>query len=130
MAGYRIASKTGYAPQKFSSRTVANNLDRQSNSTSPRVLNNPVQTESENKVVTPEQAAASQIVSQYTGIPAEVIKAKNSGYNQSPLNHATDAIWDRVRKAGLSSPEQAIRSGLFTPAEVRYITENDLWRYR
>jgi acetyl-CoA acetyltransferase len=64
------------------------------------------------------------------GIPVEVIRAKNSGYSQPPLNHATDAIWDRVRKAGLSSPEQAIRSGLFTPDEVRYITENDLWRYR
>lgn len=102
-------------------------------SNGPVVLNDPNHRTTRNtqsNSATPEQAAASQMVNQYTGIPVEVIRAKNSGYAQPPLNHATDAIWDRVRKAGLSSPEQAIRSGLFTPDEVRYITENDLWRYR
>lgn len=84
----------------------------------------------QNNSVTPEQAAATQMTNQLASIPVEVIRAKNSGYAQPPLNHATDAIWDRVRKAGLVSPEQGIRSGLFTPDEVRYITENDLWRYR
>lgn len=74
-----------------------------------------------------ETTAAKAMVN---AISPEPIRAKNTGYAQPPLNHATDAIWDRVRKAGLSSPEQAIRSGLFSPDEVRYITENDLWRYR
>jgi hypothetical protein len=99
----------------------------------PIVLNDPNHRTTRNvqdNIVIPEQNAARQMASQYAEIPVEVIRAKNLGYAQPPLNHATDAIWDRVRKAGLSSPEQAIRSGLFTPAEVRYITENDLWRYR
>lgn len=102
-------------------------------SNGPIVLNDPDHRITRNVQVnstTPERAAASQMVNQFAGIPVEVIRAKNSGYAQPPLNHATDAIWDRVRKAGLSSPEQAIRSGIFSPDEVRYITENDLWRYR
>lgn len=102
-------------------------------SNGPIVLNDPNHRTTKNvqvNSITPERAAANQMVNQFAGIPVEVTRAKNSGYAQPPLNHATDAIWDRVRKAGLSSPEQAIRSGLFSPDEVRYITENDLWRYR
>lgn len=102
-------------------------------SNGPVVLNDPNHRKSKNgqsNSITPEQAVATQMTNQLANIPVEVIRAKNSGYAQPPLNHATDAIWDRVRKAGLVSPEQGIRSGLFTPDEVRYITENDLWRYR
>lgn len=76
----------------------------------------------------PQEVTAAKAM--VNAISPEPIRAKNTGYAQPPLNHATDVIWDRVRKAGLSSPEQAIRSGLFSPDEVRYITENDLWRYR
>lgn len=86
--------------------------------------NNPVQTKTRNNAVTAEQAAAEQMVNQYAGIPVEVVRAK-----KQPLL-TTDAIWNRLRQKGLVSPEEGIRSGLFTPDEVRYITENDLWRYR
>lgn len=79
------------------------------------------------KTATPERSLAEDMVS---SVSPTAIASKNTGYAQPPLNHATDAIWDRVRQKGLVSPEQAIRSGLFTPDEVRYINENDLWRYR
>lgn len=79
------------------------------------------------KTATPERSLAENMVS---SISPTAIASKNTGYAQPPLNHATDAIWDRVRQKGLVSPEQAIRSGVFTPDEVRYINENDLWRYR
>ena len=36
-------------------------------------------------------------------------------------------VWNRIRSKGLVSPVEAIRAGVFTPAEVRYITEHDLW---
>jgi hypothetical protein len=125
----RTLTRSKAAPK--ASNGSASNIQDASNGSI--VLNDPNYRKTrdvQNNSVTPEQTAASQMVNQFAGIPVEVIRAKNSGYNQPPLNHATDAIWDRVRKAGLSSPEQAIRSGLFTPDEVRYITENDLWRYR
>lgn len=96
-------------------------------SNGPVVLNDPNHRKTrdvQNSPVTPEQAAASQMVNQYAGIPVEVVKAKNQPFL------TTDAIWNRLRQKGLVSPEQGIRSGLFTPDEVRYITENDLWRYR
>lgn len=79
------------------------------------------------KAATPERSLAENMVS---SVSPTAVTSKNTGYAQPPLNHATDAIWDRVRQKGLVSPEQAIRSGLFTPDEVRYINENDLWRYR
>ena len=96
-------------------------------SNGPVVLNDPNHRKTrdvQNSPVTPEQAAASQMVNQYAGIPVEVVKAKNQPFL------TTDAIWNRLRQKGLVSPEQGIRSSLFTPDEVRYITENDLWRYR
>lgn len=36
-------------------------------------------------------------------------------------------VWNRIRSKGLVSPVEAIKAGVFTPAEVRYITEHDLW---
>lgn len=80
------------------------------------------------KAATPEKSLAENMVN--SAISPTAVASKNTGYAQPPMNHATDAVWDRVRQNGLVSPEQAIRSGLFTPDEVRYINENDLWRYR
>ena len=123
----------GKVPQELNKVSKVKPRVIQDTSNGPIVLNDPNHRTTRDVQVndiTPERAAADQMVNQFTGIPVEVIRAKNSGYAQPPLNHATDAIWDRVRKAGLSSPEQAIRSGIFSPDEVRYITENDLWRYR
>ena len=93
-------------------------------------LNRPIVAKSTKPVVVEQPQEVTAAKAMVNAISPELIRAKNTGYAQPPLNHATDAIWDRVRKAGLSSPEQAIRSGLFSPDEVRYITENDLWRYR
>lgn len=123
----------GEVPQELNKLSGVKPRVIKDTSKGPVVLNDPNHRRSRNaqsNSVTPEQAAATQMTNQLANIPVEVIRAKNSGYTQPPLNHATDAIWDRVRKAGLVSPEQGIRSGLFTPDEVRYITENDLWRYR
>lgn len=96
-------------------------------SNGPVVLNDPNHRKTrnvQNNPVTPERVAANQMVNQYAGIPVEVVRAKNQPFL------TTDAIWNRLRQKGLVSPEEGIRSGLFTPDEVRYITENDLWRYR
>lgn len=92
--------------------------------------NRPIVTKSVKPVTVEQPQEVTAAKAMVNAISPEPIRAKNTGYAQPPLNHATDAIWDRVRKAGLSSPEQAIRSGVFSPEEVRYITENDLWRYR
>jgi hypothetical protein len=123
----------GEVPQELNKLSGVKSKVIKDTSKGPVVLNDPNHRKVRNvqsNSITPEQAAATQMTNQLANIPVEVIRAKNSGYAQPPLNHATDAIWDRVRKAGLVSPEQGIRSGLFTPDEVRYITENDLWRYR
>lgn len=119
----RTLARSKAAP-KASNEAISNIRDT---ANSPIVLNDPNHRKTrdvQNNSVTPEQAAASQMVNQYAGIPVEVIRAKNQPFL------TTDAIWNRLRQKGLVSPEEGIRSGLFTPDEVRYITENDLWRYR
>ena len=117
----------GEVPQELSKLSGVKPKVIKDTSKGPIVLNDPNHRKTkdvQNNSITPERAAASQMVNQYAGIPAEVVRAKNQPFL------TTDAIWNRLRQKGLVSPEEGIRSGLFTPDEVRYITENDLWRYR
>ena len=117
----------GEVPQELSKLSGVKPKVIKDTSKGPIVLNDPNRRKTkdvQNNSITPERAAASQMVNQYAGIPAEVVRAKNQPFL------TTDAIWNRLRQKGLVSPEEGIRSGLFTPDEVRYITENDLWRYR
>ena len=98
----------------------------------PVVLNAPKQHKTANRTVsqnTVKQAAdVSKTVNNSQKPEAALAQSLVRAQQESGLT--TDAIWNRLRQKGLVSPEQAIRSGLFTPDEVRYITENDLWRYK
>lgn len=117
----------GEVPQELNKLSGVKPKVIKDTSKGPVVLNDPNHRKTrdvQNNSVTSEQVAANQMVNQYAGIPVEVVRAKNQPFL------TTDVIWNRLRQKGLVSPEEGIRSGLFTPDEVRYITENDLWRYR